>query len=142
MSAGRAPTPDLKRHGSRFRCLPDSLCVHTAHLECRSFGVSVNFLIPVLLNFSTAQQRNVLNVIEALLVCLVKYKTLSALTRVLPAEHADQFALADFFRVSPWSATAVRQALTQAVLKIIGTLQVHTSWPAAVSAHRRQSVSE
>lgn len=112
-----------------------------------------NFLIPVLLNFSAAQQRHVLNVIEALLVCSVKHKTLSALTRVLQVEHADQFALADFFRVSPWSAIAVRQALTQAVLKLIVTLQVRTGWrllflrlddslcPKDVATHALEAVS-
>jgi len=112
-----------------------------------------NFLIPILLNFSSAQQRHVLNVIEALLVGSVKYKTLSALTRLLQVEHADQFALADFFRVSPWSATAVRQALTQAVLKTVVTLQARVGWrllflriddslcPKDVATHALEAVS-
>ena len=87
-----------------------------------------NFLIPLLVGFSPAQLRHALNFVEALLVCTAKHKTLAALTRLLQTEHADPFALADFFRVSPWSGEQVRQAVTGFVLQTVATLQAQTGW--------------
>jgi hypothetical protein len=48
-----------------------------------------NFLLPLLVNFTPAQQRHALNFIEALLVCPAKHKTLATLTRLLRLPHAD-----------------------------------------------------
>jgi hypothetical protein len=87
-----------------------------------------NFLIPLLTGFSAAQQQHALNVIEALLVCPAKHKTLAALTRLLWGPHADEYALADFFRRSPWSGAAVQQAVTRFLLGFIGQVQVVTGW--------------
>jgi hypothetical protein len=77
-----------------------------------------NFVLPLLVMFSMAQQQHVLNVLEAALVSELRHKTLAGLTRCLLLPHADHFALADFFRRSPWRADAVRQAMTQAVLQV------------------------
>jgi hypothetical protein len=60
-----------------------------------------NLLIQLLLGFAPAQQLHALNFIEALLVCSAKHKTPAALTRLLRLPHADEYALADFFRVQP-----------------------------------------
>ena len=87
-----------------------------------------NFLLPLLLGFSAAQTRHMLNCIEALLVCQSKHKTLSALTRLLRLPHADEFALADFFRVSTWDAEALRLALVKLLLQLIVRLQQRTGW--------------
>jgi len=82
-----------------------------------------NFLIPLLVGFSPAQLRHTLNFIEAVLVCSAKHKTLATLTRLLQVAHADHFALADFFRVSPWSPQ-----LTLRLLKIVAQIQAVTGW--------------
>lgn len=82
-----------------------------------------NFLLPLLIGLSAAQQRHALNVVAALLVCPAKHKTLAALTRLLRVPHADEYALADFFRRSHWSAVAVRQAITRCVLRTVVDLQ-------------------
>lgn len=87
-----------------------------------------NFLIPLLVGFSPAQLRHALNCVEALLVCTARHKTLAALTRCLRLEHADEYALADFFRVSPWSAEAVRTAVLGFVLKTVVAIQAQTHW--------------
>ncbi len=87
-----------------------------------------NFLIPLLIGFSPAQQRHAVNFIEALLICGSKHKTLSALTRLLHLPHADQFALADFFRTSPWDHHAVQDALMLRLLHIIAQIQQGTGW--------------
>jgi hypothetical protein len=87
-----------------------------------------NFLIPLLVNFTPAQQRPALNFIEALLVCPAKHKTLAALARLLRLPHADEYALADFFRVSPWSNLSVRQAVTRLLLRIVAQIQAQTGW--------------
>lgn len=84
------------------------------------------FLIPLLANFSLQQQRHALNVIEALIVCPAKHKTLAALTRLLRCQHADQFACADFFRQSPWEADTLRQKLTFFLLKTVASIQQRT----------------
>lgn len=85
-----------------------------------------NFLLPLLIGFSPAQQRHALNVIEALLVCPFKHKTLSALTRLLGLPHADHFALADFLRVSPWDSQVVQEGLTKVLLQTVAQLQQRT----------------
>lgn len=87
-----------------------------------------NFLLPLLISFTPAQQRHALNVLEALLVCPFKHKTLSALTRLLGLPHADPFALADFLRVSPWDGQAVQQALTRLLLQTVAQIQQRTGW--------------
>jgi hypothetical protein len=87
-----------------------------------------NFLLPLLLGFTPAQQRHALNVVEALLVCPFKHKTLTALTRLLNLPHADEFALADFFRVSPWDNQPVQQALTLFLLRTVCAIQQRTGW--------------
>jgi hypothetical protein len=87
-----------------------------------------NFFVPLLIGFSSAQQRHALNVIEALLVCPFKHKTLCALTRLLGLPHADEFALADFFRVSPWDSLPLQQTLTQCLLRTVCAIQQRTGW--------------
>lgn len=72
--------------------------------------------------------RHALNYIEALLVCTHKHKTLSALTRLLRLPHADEFALADFFRTSPWDRVRVQHALTLFLLQTVCTIQQKTGW--------------
>ena len=87
-----------------------------------------NFLLPLLAGFSPAQTRHALNCIEALLVCLSKHKTLTALTRLLRVPHADAFALADFFRASPWDAEVLRQRLLVHLLQVLARIQQRTGW--------------
>ena len=87
-----------------------------------------NFLTPLLIGFSPAQIRHALNCIEALLVCASKHKTLSALTRLLRLPHADEFALADFFRASPWDSSPIQNALTRFLLQIVCQIQKRTGW--------------
>jgi len=87
-----------------------------------------NFLTPFLIGFSPAQIRHALNCVEALMVCTSKHKTLSALTRLLRLPHADQFALADFFRASPWESAPIQQALTVFLLQIVCMIQQRTGW--------------
>src|SRR5437867_7253471 len=86
------------------------------------------FLLPLLLHFSPAQQRHALNFVEALLVSTRKHKTLRHLTGLLRLPHADEFALADFFRASPWAQQTIQQALTRYLLRLIVQLQVRTGW--------------
>jgi hypothetical protein len=87
-----------------------------------------NFLIPLLVGFSDAQKRHALNFVEALLVCSCKHKTLAALTRVLRLDHADEYALADFFRVSPWEAGPVQRAVAMFLLRVVAQIQAKTGW--------------
>ena len=87
-----------------------------------------NFLMPLAAGLSPAQLRHALNFIEALLVCSAKHKTLTALTRLLRLDHADHFALADFFRVSPWSGEQVRFSVTRFILKVVAQIQAATGW--------------
>lgn len=82
-----------------------------------------NFWIALHVSFSSAQVRHALNVIEALLVCPAKHKTLAALTRLLRVPHADEYALADFFRASPWQAETVRTAVMRCLLAFVGQVQ-------------------
>jgi hypothetical protein len=87
-----------------------------------------NFLTPLLIGFSPAQLRHALNCVEALLVCASKHKTLSALTRLLRLPHADEFALADFFRASPWDSSPIQKALTLFLLQIVCQIHQCTGW--------------
>ncbi len=87
-----------------------------------------NFLLPLAAGFSPAQLRHALNFIESLLVCSAKHKTLAALTRLLWLDHADQFALADFFRVSPWSGEQISSRVTLFILKVVAEIQARTGW--------------
>jgi hypothetical protein len=87
-----------------------------------------NFLTTLPVGFSPAQLRHALSCIEALLVCTARHKTLAALTRWLRLEHADEYALADFLRVSRWSADAVRSAVLGCLLKTVTALQAKTGW--------------
>lgn len=86
------------------------------------------FLIPLLVDFTPAQQRHALNCIEVLLVRPAKHKTIAALTRLLRLPHADEYALADIFRVSPWSSQPVRQAITRFLLHTVARIQARTGW--------------
>ena len=87
-----------------------------------------NFVVPLLAGFSVAQLRHALNFIDAILVCTARHKTLAALTRLLRLDHADEYAWADFFRVSPWSGETVRTAVTLGLLKTVAALQARTGW--------------
>lgn len=87
------------------------------------------FLLPLLIGFTAAQRRHALNMVEALLVCAAaRHKTIAALTRVLGVPHADQYAAADFFRVSPWEADPVRRAVMVCLLKTLAMIQKKTGW--------------
>ncbi|MEO6062723.1 MAG: hypothetical protein ABIQ99_12365, partial [Thermoflexales bacterium] len=83
-----------------------------------------NFALPLLAGLNVFQVRHALNVLEAVVVCDLRPKTLAGLTRCLLLAHADHFALADFFRVSPWSAEQVRERMIEAVLIAACKLQV------------------
>lgn len=61
------------------------------------------------LSLSQPQQRHVLNVADALLVCESR-KTLAALQRQF-VEAVDPSNMADCFRISPWTANDLRQPL-------------------------------
>ncbi|MCC7163062.1 MAG: hypothetical protein IT331_11250 [Anaerolineae bacterium] len=87
-----------------------------------------NFPIPLLIDFSPAHQCHALNVIEALLIGAFKHKTPSAFTRLLGLPHTDEFALADFSRVSPWDSHAVQQALTRFLLQTVAQIQLRADW--------------
>jgi hypothetical protein len=82
-----------------------------------------NFVLPLLMGLNGFQQRHALNVLEAVLVSDQRHKTLAALTRLLLVAHADAFALADFLRVSPWSAAELRSRMTGALLVAACALQ-------------------
>jgi hypothetical protein len=88
-----------------------------------------NFLLPLLVELNSSQQRHALNVVAALLVCTrLKHRTLAALTRVLRVPHADHFACADFFRASAWSAERVQQAVMRFLLQTVAQVQCLTGW--------------
>jgi hypothetical protein len=88
-----------------------------------------NFLLPLLVELNSPQRRHALNVVAALLVCTrLKHRTLAALTRVLRVPHADQFACADFFRESAWSAEQVQQRLVHLLLQTVTQIQGVTGW--------------
>jgi hypothetical protein len=78
-----------------------------------------NFLLPLLIGLSAAQQRHVFNVVDALISGISKYKVLTAITRMLLLPHADHYALADFLRRSPWNADALRQAGLKTMLAMV-----------------------
>jgi len=83
-----------------------------------------NFLLPLLVELNSSQQRHALNVVAALLVCTrLKHRTLAALTRVLRVPHADHFACADFLRTSGWSAERVQQAMMLFLLQTVTQIQ-------------------
>lgn len=63
------------------------------------------------LDLSQPQRRHLLNIADALLVCEDE-KTLAALQRQF-VEARDASNMADFLRISPWEAGAVRAALRQ-----------------------------
>lgn len=86
------------------------------------------FLMPVIEQLSRPQQRHMLNLISALLVCTCKHKTLATLTRLLRVEHADQYAAADFFRVSDWDETIVSSKVLVAMMKAVAAVQAKTGW--------------
>ena len=88
-----------------------------------------NFLVPLLIHWAPAQQRHALNFIEALLVSQRKHRTLRHLTSLLRLPHADEFALADFFRASPWDQAALQGAVTRYLLKLVIQIQTRTGWP-------------
>jgi hypothetical protein len=95
--------------------MPTWIVAHSAAL--------CNFWLSLPVGFSAAQTRHALNVIEALLVSQHKHKTLAALTRLLRGPHADAYALADFFRRSPWTAELVRTAVLRVLLAFVGQVQ-------------------
>lgn len=98
--------------------MPSWIVAHTDAL--------VNFWMALRVGFSAAQQRHALNVIEGLMVCSAKHKTLAALTRLMRLAHADEYALADFFRASPWQAATVRTAVMRFLLVFAGQVQQAT----------------
>lgn len=67
------------------------------------------------LNLSKPQRQHILNLVDALLVCEDE-KTLAALQRQF-LEAPDASNIADFLRISPWEAAAVRSALRSSQVK-------------------------
>ena len=67
------------------------------------------FLNQLDIQLSRPQERHILNMADALLVC-EDTKTLAALQRQF-VEAPDASNMADFLRISPWQANAVRAAL-------------------------------
>lgn len=66
-----------------------------------------SFIEQLHLPLSEPQRRHLINVVDALVVCETD-KTLAALHRQL-VDSVDPSNMADFFRISPWSAREIRQ---------------------------------
>ena len=69
------------------------------------------FIARLGLKLTHPQLRHVTNVADALVVSEARRKTLSALQRELLDPPSDQYALADCFRESPWTAEHIRSRL-------------------------------
>lgn len=92
-------------------------------------GDVCQFLLPLLVGLNAAQQRHALNFVGALLTCTAKRKVLTVLTAMLRVAHADHYALADFFRASPWDAVSVREAVLKRVMQTVMALQAQLGEP-------------
>lgn len=88
-----------------------------------------SFLNDLDLDLSLPQSQHMLNMADALLVCEEK-KTLAALQRQF-VEAADESNMADFLRISPWTAPEVRDALRRHQVRwILGEAQKRETEPA------------
>ena len=81
-----------------------------AHIVFNSVELC-KFIVHLRLKLTKPQLRHVTNVADALVVSEARRKTLSALQRELLDPPSDQYALADCFRESPWTAEQVRTRL-------------------------------
>ena len=81
-----------------------------AHIVSNSVELC-KFIAHLGLKLTKSQPRHVTNVADALVVSEVRRKTLSVLHRELLDPPSDQYALADCFRESPWTAEQVRSRL-------------------------------
>jgi len=81
-----------------------------AHIVSNSVELC-KFIARLGLKLTNPQRRHVTNVADALIVSDARRKTLSALHRELLDPPSDQYALADCFRESPWTAEEVRTRL-------------------------------
>lgn len=81
-----------------------------AHIVANSVELC-KFIARLGLKLTNPQLRHVTNVVDALIVSEARRKTLSALHRELLDPSSDQYALADCFRESPWTAQQVRSRL-------------------------------
>ena len=100
-----------------------------ATLDCRALGCFMQLLVTAACRINRATTTPCVECGNALLVCTrLKHRTLAALTRVLRVPHADQFACADFFRCSAWSAAQVQQALMRSLLQTVVRIQQVTGW--------------
>lgn len=78
-------------------------------------GKLCTFINQLDFNLSKPQRQHILNLADALLVCEDE-KTLAALQRQF-LEAPDASNIADFLRISPWEAAAVRSALRSSQVK-------------------------
>jgi hypothetical protein len=81
-----------------------------AHIVSNSVELC-KFIAHLGLKLTKPQLRHVTSVADALIVSEARRKTLSALHRELLDPPSDQYALADCFRESPWTAAQVRSGL-------------------------------
>lgn len=81
-----------------------------AHIVSNSVELC-KFIARLGLKLTNPQLRHVTNVVDALIVSEARRKTLAALHRELLDPPSDQYALADCFRESPWTAEQVRSRL-------------------------------
>jgi hypothetical protein len=81
-----------------------------AHIVANSVELC-KFITRLRLTLSKPQMRHVINVADALIVSEARRKSLAALHRELLDPPSDQYALADCFRASPWSAEQIRKQL-------------------------------
>jgi len=81
-----------------------------AHIVANSVELC-KFITRLRLTLTKPQMRHVINVADALIVSEARRKSLAALHRELLDPPSDQYALADCFRESPWSAEQIRKQL-------------------------------
>lgn len=77
-------------------------------------AVLLNFVLSLCLRLSKLQQAHLWRTVKALIVS-DKRKTLARLYRQW-VEAPDESAVADFFRVSPWSSEDMQQGVSQLVI--------------------------
>ena len=92
------------------------------------------------LSLSQPQRRHLLNMADALLVC-EDTKTLAALQRQF-VEAVDASNMADFLRISPWSAHELRQALQADQVAWLLTEAVRTKAPQIIYINLDDSLGE
>jgi hypothetical protein len=88
-----------------------------AHIVSNSVELC-KFISHLGLKLTNPQLRHVTDVADALIVSEARRKTLSALNRELVDPPSDEYALADCFRESPWTAQQVRTRLLAYLVRL------------------------